>query len=164
MVAALPGVGVRCRLLLRGVGHTMALTRRGAGSRARRVGCRWQSRVQRRAVRRVLRRAVRRCARIRNRPGRRPARRGGCWVARAPPRVTGKVVGLAGEADAGVGPDVHSGAPAGVGDQLTHRPVLRDVGQRSAARLAARAALGRRRSADCPGTCRGRRRAAGRRP
>ncbi len=53
-----------------------------------------------------------------------------------------QVVGVAREADAGIGPPVHAGAPSGVGDQLAHRPVLVDVGQRTAARLAAGSALG----------------------
>ena len=59
------------------------------------------------------------------------------------PRVTGNQSAQHGMPETGVRPDVQAGAPAGVRHQLANREVLGGIRQRSAARLAAGAALGR---------------------
>ncbi len=103
--------------------------------------CRRKTRPQWRAVRCVERGAVRRSTRVGDRPGRGPAR---IADARRFRYAAGdrEVVGVAGEPDARIGPDIEAGSPAGVRDQLAHRPIRGDVGKGTAARAAAGAALG----------------------
>ena len=66
------------------------------------------------------------------------------------------VVGEPREADAGIRPHVHPGAPAGVGHHIAHREVLADVRQRTTAGRSARSALGAvdRQVVRDTGTCR----------
>ena len=89
-------------------------------------------------------------------PARRRTRSGiaGCSGGSGTARVTGKIVRPAGDADTRIRPDVHAGAPPGVGDQLANREVLRDIGQRSAARAFRRGRPWRPRSAGCPDSVR----------
>ncbi len=111
--------------------------RGGTGRRGRR-----QAGIERGPVRGVLRRSVGRGAGVGDR-----ARRGATVLVAHAGRFGDtpggrEIVRPSGESDSGVGTPVESGTPAGVGDQLPHREVVRDVGQRSAARFASRSALG----------------------
>ena len=101
-----------------------------------------QARIQRRSIRQVPRRTVGRRARVRHRTRRRPPVDG--VKARGFRRPAGDraVVGKPREADARIRPNVHPGAPSGVGHQVAHREVLADVRQRTAAGRSAGSTLG----------------------
>src|SRR5882757_502832 len=134
----------RCRLHLRGRRdhERLGAWRRARVPRRARRRRRRQARPKRGAIRRVHRRAVGRGTRVGNRTGRGPAaqvadaRRLGDRARHRQPVAVGR------EPDARVGPPIDSGSETGVRDELSHRPVLGDVGQRTTARLATRSALG----------------------
>ena len=75
---------------------------------------------------RTGRRTVGRGTRVRNRSGRGPAEQVADTRRLGHRAGDRQVVGVGREADARVGPPVHSGSETGVGDELTHRPVVFD--------------------------------------
>src|SRR3982074_3106667 len=103
------------------------------GVERRRTG-RW--RIQGGAVWSIERRTVGRCPWVRHRADRRWAYAEEVRELGDGPRG-GEVIRKPGVPDTGIRPDVHAGAPTGVGDQCADGEVLSRVGQRPAAGLAA---------------------------